>query len=184
MILFRSQKSYLWSRTQLDGADLSLNHGNKFILLLCSDALFAKRMIPPPFKNTLTVQRSFWYWIIKRMTFAVPAAITNSLCSIVFDPNPWNVKRFGAITIATFFNVILFLSRWSVTLWRNSSSTWNNSRTYSSTLHVKKLGVKHDFTYFWKKLLIPNKTTLKAINNRKHRYICSKDYNASFASLK
>lgn len=115
---------------------------------------------PPPLKNPLTVQRSFWYWIIKRMTFAVPAAITNSLCSIVFEPNPWNVKRFGAITIATFFNVILFLSRWSITLWRNSSSTWNKSRTFSSTLYVKSeacaelkmnIWVKYDVTHFFEK---------------------------------
>lgn len=119
-------------------------------------------LCPSPLKHTLTVQSSFWYWIIKRMTFAVPAAITNSLCSIVFEPNPWNVKRFGAITIATFFNVILFLSRWSITLWRNSSSTWNKSRTFSSTRHVKSeacaefkmnIRVKHDVAYFFEKAL-------------------------------
>lgn len=164
MILFCSCKGYLWARTQLDGADLSLNHGNSYYFFVQMPCL--RNLLFPPLKNTLTVQRSFWYWIIKRMTFAVPAAITNSLCSIVFEPNPWNVKRFGAITIATLFNVILFLSRWSITLWRNSSSTWNNSRTYSSTLHMKKLQEKHNVTYFWKKLFIPNKITWKAISNR------------------
>lgn len=183
MILFCSHKRYLWARTQLDGADLSLNHDNKFILMFIFRCLVCK-IYYSPLKNPLTVQRSFWYWIRKRMTFAVPAAITNSLCSMVFEPNPWNVKRFGAITIATFFNVILFLSRWSITLWRNSSSTWNNSRTYSSTPHMKKLQLKHDITYFWKKLFIPNKTTLKAINNRNCGYVCSQDCSPSFVSFK
>ena len=88
-------------------------------------------------KYILTVHRSFWYLISKCMILAIPAAITNSRCSPDFKPNVWYMKRFGAMTIATFMTVILFFSLLSTTLWRNSSRAWNRNGSLRSVSYLK-----------------------------------------------